>query len=224
MNIDEIIAEALEEEFEERVEQCCADTKKHRFSLAYRLWEYKTLKNFRNDRYDKRRTLSRARYVVAMTIIAASLLVGVTAYAAVAAIGRYSFDTKPDYSKMFIENHPSDKTTFEEYYGLPEEDGWELVNYDIGSYSTIQNYECGEKMVCFSQAIIDEGNMGNINTENAEFEAMSIYEENDGFLIDYGKDGCLLYWIYDGYIFSMSSNFDKYESIKLAYCIKNIDF
>ncbi len=31
MNIDEIIAAALEEEFEERVEQYCADTKKHHF-------------------------------------------------------------------------------------------------------------------------------------------------------------------------------------------------
>ena len=33
MNIDEIIAKALEEEFEEGVEQCCADTKNTTFRL-----------------------------------------------------------------------------------------------------------------------------------------------------------------------------------------------
>ena len=33
MNIDNMIAKALKEEFEERVEQYSRDTKKHRFSM-----------------------------------------------------------------------------------------------------------------------------------------------------------------------------------------------
>lgn len=224
MNIDEMIAKALEEEFEERVEQYSADTKKHRFSLAYRLWEYKTLKNLRNDRYDKRWTLSRARYVAAATIIAASLLVGATAYAAVAAIGRYSFDTKPDYSKMFIENHPSDKTTFEEYYGLPEEDGWEITDLYADEMETNINYKYGEKRVSFRQRIIHEGSMGNINTEKADIEPLSLYTENDGFILDFGDDECLILWIYDGYLLILSGNFNKNEAINLAHSTKIVDF
>lgn len=223
MNIDEMIAKALEEEFEERVEQYSADTKKHRFSLAYRLWEYKTLKNLRNDRYDKRWTLSRARYVAAATIIAASLLVGATAYAAVAAIGRYSFDTKPDYSKMFIENHPSDKTTLEEYYGLPEEDGWEITNFGELSNVILISYKRGGQIVSFEQSLIYEGNMGNLNTENAVIEPMSLYENDDGFLIELSNNECGILWIYNGYLFSINGNLDKKEIIDLAYSTKIIN-
>lgn len=223
MNIDEIIAEALEEEFEERVEQCCADTKKHRFSLAYRLWEYKTLRDFRKDRYNNRWTLRKARHVVAAAIIAASLLIGTTVYAAVV-IGRYSFETKPDHSKLFIENLSSDKTSFEEYYGLPEENGWKLVNYDILNGSTMLNYECGEKKVSFGQNIIHEGNMGNINTEIADPEPVSLYEENDGFILVFYEDWCALYWLYDGYLFDLSGNITKNEAINLALSTKTIVF
>lgn len=222
MNIDEIIAAALEEEFEERVEQYCTDTKKHRFSLAYRLWEYKTLRDLRKDRHNNLWTLRKARHVVAAAIIAASLLIGTTVYAAVV-IGRYSFETKPDHSKLFIENLSSDKTSFEEYYGLPEENGWKLVNYDILSDSTMLNYECGEIKVTFCQNIIHEGNMGNINTENTVVESISLYEENDGFFIRHQSGSCSLYWIYDGYLFDLGGNITKPEAINLALSTKIIN-
>lgn len=223
MNIDEIIAEALEEKFEERVEQCCADTKKHRFSLAYRLWEYKTLRDLRKNRHNKRWTLRRARHVVVAAIIAASLLIGTTVYAAII-VGRYSFETKPDHSKLFIDNLSSDKTSFEEYYGLPEEDGWKLINYDILSDSTMLNYECGEKKVSFCQEIIHEGNMGNINTEKVDPEPVSLYEKNDGFVLVFRDDWCGIYWIYDGYLLSLDGNIAKDEAINLVYSTKIIQF
>ncbi len=150
MNIDEIIAEALKEEFEERVEQYCTDTKKHRFPLAYRLWEYKTLRDLRKNRHNNRWALRKARRVAAAAIIVVSLLIGTTAYAAVV-IGRYSFETKPDHSKLFIENLSSDKTGFEEYYGLPEEDGWEIIDRHIDDTELLVNYRNGEKKVTFGQ-------------------------------------------------------------------------
>ncbi len=77
-------------------------------------------------------------------IIAASLLIGTTVYAAVV-IGRYSFETKPDHSKLFIENLSSDKTSFEEYYGLPEENGWEIIERYIDNTELLANYRNGEK-------------------------------------------------------------------------------
>lgn len=223
MNIDDIIAKALEEEFEERVEQYCTDTKKHRFSLAYRLWEYKTLRDLRKNRHNNRWTLRKARHVVAASIIAVSLLIGTTVYAAVV-IGRYSFETKPDHSKLFIENLSSDKTSFEEYYGLPKEDGWKLVNYDILSNSTMLNYECGEKKVTFCQNIIHEGNMGHINTEKADPEPVSLYEENDGFILAFREDCCDIYWVYDGYLLDLGGNITKDQAINLAYSTKIMDF
>ncbi len=224
MNIDEMIAEALEEEFEERVQQCCSDASKHKFSLAYRLWEYRALKNLGKNRRDSHWTLRRARHIVTAAIIAASsLFLGITAYAAIAIIGRFSFEEKKEYSKMFIESLSSDKTEIEEYYGLPEEDGWEVTYFYADEQQTLINYELGDKKVTFSQEVIRE-HTHHINTEKAAIEPISLYKENDGFVLDFGTGGCSLYWIYDGYLFELFSNFNKKDTASLAYFTKIVDF
>lgn len=223
MNIDEIIAKALEEEFEERVEQCCADTKKHRFSLAYRLWEYKTIRDLRKNQHNNLWTLRKARHVVTAIIIVTSMLIGTTVYAA-AVIGRYYFNTNPDHSRLFIENLSSDKTSFEEYYGLPEEDGWEIIDRYIDDTELLVNYRNGEKKVTFGQRIITEGTIGNINTEKTAPESVSLYEENDGFILVFHEDWCALYWIYGGYLFDLNGNITKTEAINLAFSTKIINF
>lgn len=222
MTFEEKLAQAFKETFEERSEQLMKIEKKHRFSLAYRLWERKTLRDFRRNRLDKGWTLRKARYAVTSAIIAASLLIGGTVYAAIAAVGRYSFEDKVDYSKVIIEKHPSDKTIIEEYYGLPEEEGWELVNYTIFNHSTMLNYQQGDVKICFNQNLIHDGTMSNISTDRAAIEPLSLYEENDGFLLDFGNN-ILLYWIYDGYLLSIDGNVDKNEAIKLAYSTKIVD-
>lgn len=221
MNIDEMIAKALDEEFEERVEQSFTDTKKHRFSLAYKLWERKTLRDIRRGS-SKHWTLKRARMVVASGFASLAVLIGGVAFAAVK-LGRYSFVDKTDYSKMLIENHPSDKTTFEEYYGLPEEDGWGLVEYDIFYTFTWLTYKCGDKEIKFIQRIIQEGNMGNINTEKADITMLSLYTENDGFVLDFREDWCAIYWIYDGYLLEIEGNLDKNETANLVHSTKIIN-
>lgn len=223
MKIDEMIAKALEEEFEERVEQCSADTKKHRFSLSYKLWERKTLRDFRRGKTNKRWTLKRARCFVTAGLAAAFAAVGITAFAAFR-LGRYGFEDNIDYSKILIEKYPSDKTTFEEYYGLPEEDGWELIDYNIMQCSTLLTYKRGDIKISFTQTIIQTGTMGNISTDRAEIEPLSLYEENDGFVLDYGNNETLIYWIYDGYLFDAFGNMNKNEAIKLAYSTKIVDF
>lgn len=222
MNIDKMIAEALEEEFEERVEQYSVDTKKHRFSLAYKLWERKTLRDLRKGKTNTRWTLKKARAVVAAGFAALSVLGGATAFAAVN-LGRYSFVDKTDYSKMLIENHPSDKTSFEEYYGLPEEDGWVLTDYYIDNSVIILNYKRGDIKVDFSQSIIHEGNMGNINTEKADVEMLSLYSENDGFVLKFRENETSIYWIYDGYLLDLGGNITKDDAIVLAHSTKIIN-
>ncbi len=222
MIFDDMLRQAFDEAEKERAEHSRKVYKKHRFSLAFKLWEFKTLRNLKKNRYDSRWTLRKARCIVAAMTVAASLIIGGTAYAAIA--GRFRFKDKVDYSKVLMETHPSDKTVIEEYYGLPEEDGWELTDYDIVYFSSTLNYKRGDTRVSFDQMLIHEGTMGNISTDRAKVEMLSLYEENDGFLLNFGNNETLIYWIYDGYLFNLSGNINKNEAIKLVYSTKIIDF
>lgn len=217
MTFDEKLAQALSNTAKARAEQMLAAPKEHKFSLAYRLWESRTLKNLSRNRYDKRWTLRRAKRTIAAAMIAAvSLLLGITA-SAIATMGRFGFDPEPEYSRLLIENLSSDKTSIEEYYGLPEENGWKLIGCDILDDLTMLKYECGETKITFCQEIIHEGSMGNINTEKTDPEPVSLYEKNDGFILDFRENGCIIFWIYDGYLLSLDGNITKDEAINLAY-------
>lgn len=223
MTFDEIMKQALSETIDDRLEQMQTVTPKPKFSLSYRLWERKTLRDLQRDRRKEHWTLKRARYIVVAMMVLLSLLIGGTAYAAVVLIGRFGFEDRVDYSKMLIEAHPSDKTVIEEYYGLSEDDGWELTDYDISeSWSTLV-YQRGETKVSFDQMIIHEGNMGYINTEKADVEMLSLYSENDGFVLEFRNDWSSIFWIHEGYLLEIDGNIDKKEAIDLAHSTKIIE-
>lgn len=223
MTFDEIMKQALGETIDDRLEQMQTVTPKPKFSFSYRLWERKTLRDLQRDRHNEHWTLKRAKYIVVAMTVLLSLLIGGTAYAAVVLIGRFGFEDKVDYSKMLIETHPSDKTVIEEYYGLPEDDGWKLTDYDISeSWSTLV-YQRGGTKVSFDQMIIHEGNMGHINTEKADVEMLSLYSENDGFVLEIREDWSGIFWIYDGYLLEITGNINKNEAIDLAYSTKIVD-
>lgn len=224
MTFDEKLALALRDTAEERSRQMSVVTKKHRFSLSYRLWKYKTLKDLRKRRYDSRWTLHKARRIVISALAVAIVLFATTACAVVGlTFGRFSFDDKREYSELFMANLSSDKTCIEEYYGLPEEDGWQLVDYSTTETQTLLIYRCGEKSVSFCQDVIRE-NMGNINTENTVVEPMSLYEENDAFFIAFQGGNCGLWWTYDGYLLHIVGNIAKDEATNLAHSTKIVDF
>lgn len=225
MTFDEKLAAALRDTAEERSKQMSVVTKKHRFSLSYRLWKHKVLKDLCKSRYDSRWTLHKARHIVIIALAVAIVLFATTACAVVGlTFGRFSFDDKREYSKMFIANLSSDKTRIEEYYGLPEEDGWKITDISISDITTMISYTHGDTVVIFEQDVI-RNSMGNVNTENAIMVPMSIFEENDGFYIALqGKDECVLYWIYDGYLLSASGNLNKDELVNLAHSTKIVDF
>ena len=223
MTFEEKMAQAFKETSDERADRLMKVEKKHKFSLAYKIWEYKTLRDLRRGCCDSRWTLQKARHTAVAMLTAFSILIfGGTAFAAVALFGRYGFVEKIDYTKVLIETHPSDKTSFEEYYGLPEEE-WELIDYEIGYSYTTLNYTQDEKKICFFQYIINDGNNGNINTEKANVEMLSLYSENDGFVMEFPNNETLLYWIYDGYLFEIFGNLDKNLMINLAYSTKIVD-
>lgn len=222
MTFDEKLAQALSNTAEARAEQMLSVPKEHKFSLAYRLWESRTLKNLSRNRYDKRWTLRRAKRIIATAMIAAASLL-LTAFAAVTFSGRFGFDRRLEYSRLLIENLSSDKTSIEEYYGLPEEDGWQVVSYHTDDEQVLISYECGEIKITFCQEIIHEGSMGNINTEKTDPEPVSLYEKNDGFILDFRENGCIIFWIYDGYLLSLDGNITKDEAINLAYSTKIVN-
>lgn len=222
MNKD-IIAEALEEEFEERVEQYSDCTKKHRFSLSYRIWERKALYDLKHNKTNERCMPKKIKAALCSFAAAAVLLTGGTVFASLN-MGRFTLETKPDYSKLFIDNLSSDKTSIEEYYGLPEESGWVIFERNSDDTDSYLYYKKGEEAVSFAQHAIINGNMGNINTENAVVEPISLYEGNDGLIVKFKNNTCTLYWIYDGYLLSISGNYDQTETIKLAKMTKIINF
>lgn len=224
MTFEEKLAQAFKETIDERTERLVSVKKKHKFSLAYRMWERKTIRDIGKDRLNKHWTLCKARHTEAAIAVVLSLLLGGTVYAAIATIGRYCFDDKVDYSKLLIEAHPSDKTGLEEYYGLPEEDGWELINYEISSSWLSLTYQCRDVKIRFEQIVMHEENVENINTEKADIEMLSLYSENDGFVMKFGENETLLYWIYDGYLLEIFGNIDKSEAINLAYSTKIVEF
>lgn len=224
MTFDENLMRALSEDHEERMIRRAAEEKDHKFSLSYRLWERKFLKDLRQGRCESSWTLKKARKYVTAAVITCSVFVLTGCMVIGTTIGRYSFNDKKTYSELFLENHPSDKTQIEEYYGLPEEDGWKVVDsYADETWSSFV-YQLDDIRVSFGQMTIHEGNMGNINTEKAIIEPMSIYEENDGFFIEFQSGNCGLWWISDGYLFNLSGNLDKIELLNLAHSTKIVDF
>ncbi len=224
MTFDEILKQALGETVDQRVEQMLNVAPKPGFSLSYRLWERKVLKNLCQNRYDSRWTLHKARRIVATFIVAGAIVLTLTAGAIVGlSVGRFSFNDKREYSEMFMSGLSSDKACIEEYYGLPEEDGWIIDYFYSDEYGTAIVYTRKNEIVSFSQNLI-RGNMGNINTENATIEPISIYEDNDGFFIEYQSGDSGLYWTNDGYLFNLIGNLDKNKAMNLAHSTKIIKF
>ena len=224
MTFDDILKQALNDTIDSRIEKMLYVPKKHRFSLAYRLWERKTLRNFRKNRPAPAWTLQRARRVVAVTLFAAAVVFLLTAGAVVGlAIGRFSFNDKKEYSELFLSHLSSDKTVIEEYYGLPEDDGWTIDYLYTDETSAMIGYARGTDSVTFQQDVICECTR-HINTENAVVGPISMYKKDDGFFIEFQNGDCGLWWLYDGYLFSLGGNLDKNDLINLALSTKIVEF
>lgn len=84
------------------------------------------------------------------------------------------------------------------------------------------NYKRDGTNVNFQQTIIFEGNIGNINTEKADVEMLSLYTEDDGFVMEYSDDWTAIYWMFDGYLLQIVGNINKSEAIELVYSTKII--
>ena len=224
MTFNEKLKQALAENHNERISRSAACEKPHKFSLAYKLWERKMLRDIRRNLPDNRWTLHKARHVVTAIAIAAAIVLSLTGCAVVSLVtSRFSFNYSRYHSRLFVENISSDKTRIEEYYGLPEEDGWIIGDFYADNFIVKISYTRGDESVKYIQQVI-HGDMGVVNAENPLIEPMSIYEENDGFFIDFQTGRCGLWWIYDGYFFIALGNLNKNEMIDLARSTKIQEF
>lgn len=224
MTFDEIMKQALGETIDERLEQMLAVTPKPKFSLSYRIWERKTLKNLSKNRYDSSWTLRKTRHVVTVVIIAMIAVFMLTACSVgIMMFGRFSLKPINDYLELYIAGMSSDKTRLEEYYGLSDEDGWEIEyihkHKDQTSISVAYERDC-KNVTIHQQLITDPMGYGNPETE---YEPTTVYDKNDGFFISFDDGDIGLYWVQYGYFFSMYGNLDKDELLNLAHSIKIID-
>lgn len=221
MTVEEKLAQAFKETFDERTERVMKIEKKHRFSLSYRLWERRTLRNIRKGDAPKHWTLKRARTVI-VSGIAAAMLIGGTVFAGMNT-GRYGFVDKKYISKIFVEKYAGDKSFIEEYYGLPEKDGWKMADVSVSDTALKRVYDRGKQRVTFEQKVITSENMGIINTQDAKIEMLSIYSENDGFVLEIDDDRTTICWLYDGYLLRIDGDIDKNEALNLVYSTKIIN-
>lgn len=230
MTFDEKLKQALAEVSEQRLNERYTDVKKHRFSLSYRISKRKTLKQLKkreNEISAHPLNVPKPRKIRAalMAAVISAIILGVGTYAVTNIIGRFNFNRKPEYSRLNIAAENSDRTYIEDYYGLPEEDGWEIDYYFADEESSMIAYKEKDGMlITVCQNTVEGGNNYHIDTENTMPQAVTLYEEDDGFYIEHQFGGVSLYYIYDGYLFSISGNIDKNEALNLAYSLKKINF
>ena len=220
MTFDEKIKQAIAEDHEEYFGESYGISEKHRFSISYKLCQAKKFINYgKNISARDPKAVRRLKYV--LVAVAVAVVLGTTAFAATS-IGRFSFSKHSNYSQLFMENISSDKKIIEEYYGLPETEGWVITEYYADEESSLILYDRGDTHIDVGQEIIDRG-VHHINTEYADPEPLSLYEPNDGIYVDQGGGETSIYWIYDGYLFYLGGNIDKDEAVNLAYSLKIID-
>ena len=238
MTFDEKLSQALEESFDERMEQRLAVTKKHRFSLAYKLWEHKTLNSLKKNRYNSKLTLKRTRLIVFAVIAVAALLVGTTSCLTVfTSIRRFNFKLSTnDYRLLRLETIPSDKTSFEEFYVLSEGNGCQLlddltesigkqIEHSSGYFGL--NYEFNGNYLKYTQETPHMGFRNYYIALEDKLMPISLYEMNDGFFVERCENSFFkntLCWIYDGYYFEIIGDFTKEEAVNLALSTKIVDF
>ena len=163
---------------------------------------------------------------VILLAAAISLIISGTAYAGMTVAGKLFVRNNYGSVRVFIEQHPTDKTFLEKYYFLPEDCGWEFVDiaadHDNFRYT---RYERDGYRVAFQQtAIFDDGIIDlDWRTQNADIETLSLWEENDAIVFElYGDDfkygrKRYLYWVRDGYLFSLQGTINREDAIRLAY-------
>lgn len=211
MELDNMIADGIENTLDERLLQYTADLKKHHFSASYKIRRHQTIRALsQNRKISGKFSVRRMRYVLLAVILAAFLLTGFSVWYSV---GRFTFNVHSDHSVTYLSRTSDDKTKIESKYGLPYETGFSLTERQSDDVDVISIYQSGEKKVTLWQTII--GDVHNFNTEYGTPEEVNINGCN-GVFISENNEECAVVWTMDGYLFTLNGNIDKMSLLNLA--------
>ena len=215
---NDIIREAFIQEAQKRCIEYYSQAAKHRFSLGYIINRRKIINDYEKSLEKDSKSL-RLKPVLRLNLIIVVVLLAVLASAAFAIytiINGFSFRTHPTHSVVEYLEIDTGKTSIEEEYYLLETDEIIIENeYSSPTWRIIQ-YNYKNHTIVFHQNTVNSSL--NINTENRNIEPVYVGDYN-GFYIEQDEE-LILCWFQNGYIFTITGNIDKNESLNLATLTK----
>ena len=194
------------------------DLPEHRFSWGYRRKERAVLKAYERSRknstefsYNPPKARIKPKYLL-IAIIFACIVALTGSFLVWYHISGFTFKREQTNSTVYYDPSAEQKTVIEEYYCIPKSTGYTLEEETNASLASLKSYACGNKEVTLSQNLLSSKHQ--VNTEGFSIESIKI-NGYDGFFIQMGENA-FVSWVMDGYVFSLTSDSDKTETIKLA--------
>lgn len=194
------------------------DMPKHRFSAGYRRKKRALIKAYKRSQknhtefsYTPPKPHIKLKYLW-LAIILAAITVLTGSFFVWYHISGFTFKREQTNSTVYYDPAAEQKTVIEEYYCIPESTGYTLKSEQIATLGTMKKYTCGDAQVIFDQNLLSAKQQ--VNTEGYYIESVKI-NGYDGYFIQMDEDS-FVSWIMDGYVFSLTSDSDKTETIKLA--------
>ncbi|MCM1055269.1 MAG: DUF4367 domain-containing protein [Bacteroides sp.] len=229
MTSDDVLKTALIQTAEEFFSRYmpAAGEKPHRFSLAFYIRKISVERLARRAVRVPAETISVPKYIplkrlavlIAVLLSAAFLTAG--AWVAYISVRGFVFEVHTTYSDVSVDFSMYDiKETIDEAYGLPIENGYELVYEITDSQIIISEYKYKDKKLTLVQYAGEFAETSMLNTENSEVSEITI-NNNAGFILvntlDSTENGITITWIQDGYLFDIiGTSFEKEEVIEIA--------
>ena len=126
MTFDEKLAIALDESANEQLERYSSG-KSPNFSLSYKIWRVRVIKQAAGSSRSGRCTVKRVRLMILAIILASCAVTGITAYGLGISMGRYRIEFAPRWrSTLRVDSADTDRTVIEQYYGMSKQTAYSL--------------------------------------------------------------------------------------------------
>ena len=209
---EDILKKVLADTAAERYAEYGENEVNHTFSIGYRI---KMLMLIRKNKRGDANRMKRVMPVLRLNIIIIATIITILAVSAFVIwyhISGFGFKVEPTNSTVYVESVNEPKTSIEDIYYIPESEGVEMTKQNITTGAVYTKYKLGENQIILNQSLIADKHQ--INTEGYVIEPVQIWE-NNGYFIQM-NDNSFVSWTKDGYVFSITSDLNKEETINLA--------
>lgn len=209
---EDILKKVLADTAAERYAEYGENEVKHTFSVGYRI---KRSVLIRQAKRRNANIVMRTIPVLRLNIILIAIFIAILTASAFMIwyhINGFSFKVEPTNSSVYVDSMDNPKTTIEEIYYISDSTGVELERQTKTSRAILTNYRLGDYQIALNQTLVSSKHQ--INTEGYSIEPVQI-GDNDGYYVEMDNDSYIS-WIMDGYLFSISGNFDKDVAVNLA--------